>query len=157
MATSPSRTRLPRAELAEVIAATAAERAAAPNFPAKRISRIRAAGARLAASEFRPDDLRHGALLLERQATIDLEVPTASRIPGVSLFKRSAKLLMIWYLRFLAHQISAFGQATARFGVTVANRIEGVEADLADLTERVARLEAGNQNMSEADSLRSEQ
>lgn len=157
MATSPSRTRLPRAELAEVIAATAAERAASPGFPVTRIGRIRAAAARLAAGEFRPDDLRHGALLLERQATIDLEVPTASRVPGVSLLKRSAKLLMIWYLRFLTHQISAFGQATARFGVTVANRIEGVEADLAELTERVAKLEAGSRHAGETGSVRSEE
>lgn len=142
MANSSSPSGPPRAELATEIAAAAARREAAPDFPTARITRIRAAAARLAASEFRPDDLRHGALLLERQATIDLQVPTASRIPGVSLFKRSLKQLMIWYLRFLAHQISAFGQATARFGVTVANRIEGVEADLAELTSRVAKLEA---------------
>lgn len=142
MASSSSLSGHPRAELAMEIAAATARREAAPDFPTARITRIRAAAARLAAGEFRPDDLRHGALLLERQATIDLQVPTASRVPGVSLFKRTLKLLMIWYLRFLAHQISAFGQATARFGITVANRIEGVEADLAELTSRVARLEA---------------
>lgn len=142
MAISSSPSGLPRADLVTEIAAGAARRESDPDFPTARISRIRAAAARLAASEFRPDDLRHGALMLERQANIDLQVPTASRIPGVSLFKRSLKKLMIWYLRFLAHQISAFGQATARFGVTVANRIEGAETDLADLTARVARLEA---------------
>lgn len=142
MAISSSPSGLPRAELVREIVADAARRESDPDFPSARISRIRAAAARLAASEFRPDDLRHGALLLERQANIDLQVPTASRVPGVSLFKRSLKKLMIWYLRFLAHQISAFGQATARFGITVANRIEGAEADLADLTARVARLEA---------------
>jgi hypothetical protein len=132
---------LPRAALADDIAEAAAARAADPDFPVATIGRIRAAGARLAASEFRPDDLRHAALLLERQATLDLEVPTASRVPGVALVKRSLKKLMIWYLRFLGHQISAFGQATARFGVTVANRVDGVEAELAELRERVTRLE----------------
>ena len=132
---------LPRAALAAEIAEAAAARAAEPEFPTAAIGRIRTAAGRLGASEFRPDDLRHAALLLERQATIDLQVPTASRVPGVSLVKRSLKQLMIWYLRYLGHQISAFGQATARFGVTVANRVDELEAEVADLRERVARLE----------------
>jgi hypothetical protein len=132
---------LPRAALADEIAEAARARTDDPAFPASRIDRIRAAASRLAASEFRPDDLRHGALLLERQATIDLQVPTASRVPGVSLVKRVLKALMIWYLRFLGHQLTAFGQATARFGVTVANRVDALDAEVADLRERVARLE----------------
>lgn len=142
MATDSLSPVLPRAALADEIAAAAAQRAATADFPAARVQRIRAAAGRLAASEFRPDDLRHGALLLERQATIDLQVPTASRVPGVSLVKRVLKALMIWYLRFLGHQISAFGQATARFGVTVANRVDGLDADVADLRARVEALES---------------
>jgi len=137
-----SRDELPRSALADEIVEAARRREAEPGFPAAQLTRIRAAASRLAASEFRPDDLRHAALLLERQATIDLQVPTASRVPGVSLLKRSLKKLMIWYLRYLGHQISAFGQATARFGVTVANRMDAVEADVATLDDRVARLEA---------------
>ena len=133
---------LPRRALADEVAAAAAAREAEDGFPADRLARIRAAAARLAASEFRPDDLRHAALLLERQATVDLEVPTASRVPGVALVKAALKRAMIWYLRFLGHQITAFGHATARFGVTVANRVDAVEADVADLEARVARLEA---------------
>ena len=134
---------LPRADLAQEIADAARARSEDdPDFPTRRVERIRAAAARLAASEFRPDDLRHGALLLERQATIDLQVPTASRVPGVSLVKRVLKQLMIWYLRFLGHQISAFGQATARFGVTVANRVDTLDAEVADLKGRVDALEA---------------
>ena len=133
---------LPRAALANEIVASARARADDDGFPSEKVQRIRAAAGRLAASEFRPDDLRHAALLLERQATIDLQVPTASRVPGVSLVKRTLKQLMIWYLRFLGHQITAFGQATARFGVTVANRVDGLEAEVADLRDRVARLEA---------------
>jgi hypothetical protein len=132
---------LPRAALAEEIAEAAEARRAADGFPTAKVDRIRAAAARLAASEFRPDDLRHGALLLERQATIDLQVPTASRVPGVRQIKRVLKALMIWYLRFLGHQISAFGQATARFGVTVANRVDALDAEVADLRRRVEELE----------------
>jgi len=141
VAPNPTSPVLPRASLAEEIAAAAAARAESADFPATKVQRFRAAASRLAASEFRPDDLRHGALLLERSATIDLQVPTASRVPGVSLFKRALKKLMIWYLRFLGHQISAFGQATARFGVTVANRVDALDADVAELRDRVEALE----------------
>ena len=141
MATESTPLVLPRADLAAEIAAEAAARSAEPDFPTATISRIRSAAGRLAASEFRPDDLRHAALLLERQADLDLQVPTASRVPGVSLVKRTLKKLMIWYLRYLGHQITSFGRATARFGVTVANRVDELEAEVADLRERVARLE----------------
>ncbi|HVM10397.1 MAG TPA: hypothetical protein VM345_18200 [Acidimicrobiales bacterium] len=132
---------VPRAELAGEIARAAQERAAAPDFPAARIARIRNAAAKLGATTVEPGDIRHAALLLERQANVDLQVPTASRVPGVSLVKRVLKKLMIWYLRFLAAQVTAFGQATARFGVTVASRIDELEAEVADLRDRVARLE----------------
>jgi hypothetical protein len=132
---------VPRAELAGEIARAAHERAAAPDFPAARIARIRNAAAKLGATTVEPGDIRHAALLLERQANVDLQVPTASRVPGVSLVKRVLKKLMIWYLRFLAAQVSAFGQATARFGVTVASRIDELEAEVAELRDRVARLE----------------
>ncbi len=141
MATEPRTPVLPRAALVDEIVRAADARSAEADFPSSTVQRIRAAAARLAASEFRPDDLRHGALLLERQATIDLQVPTASRVPGVSLVKRVLKKLMIWYLRFLGHQISAFGQATARFGVTVANRVDALDGDVQELRDRVEALE----------------
>ena len=133
---------LPRPELDREIAAAAAARADAASFPAERLARIRAAAGRMAARQFRPDDLAYAALLLERQASVDVEVPTASRLPGLSLLKRLIKKLMVWYLRFLAAQVTAFGQATARFGVAVARRVDGLEADVDQLRERVARLEA---------------
>ena len=59
-----------------------------------------------------------------------------------SFYLVSTVLMLVWYLRYLGHQISSFGQATARFGVTVANRVDELEAEVADLRERVARLEA---------------
>ena len=132
---------LPRAALTAEIAEAAATRERAPAFPAARIARIRNAASKLAATKVEPGDIRHAALLLERQANVDLDVPTASRVPGVALVKQVLKKLMIWYLRFLAAQVSAFGQATARLGVTVASRIDELEAEVDELRGRVARLE----------------
>lgn len=150
MAPSSSASALPRADLVAEIRDAVAGRERDADFPADRIARIRAAAARLAASDYRPDDLRHAALLLERQATLDLHVPTASQVPGVALVKQVLKKLMIWYLRFLGHQISAFGQATARFGVTVSNRVESIESDVAELERRVAALEASREGTGRA-------
>jgi hypothetical protein len=132
---------LPRAALTDDIERQAADRASRPDFPGAQLARIRNAAAKLGASTVGPGDLRHASLLIERQANIDLEVPTASRVPGVHVAKRMLKKLMIWYLRFLAAQVSALGHATARFGVTVASRIDELEAEVEDLRARVARLE----------------
>jgi hypothetical protein len=132
---------LPRQWLADEVARAAAARETEPGFPTDRIGRIRAIAARLGATDVDPADLRHAALLLERQATVDLEVPTASQAPGVALVKRAVKALVVWYLRFLGAQITAFGQATARFGVMVASRVDDLDARVTDLDERVRKLE----------------
>jgi hypothetical protein len=132
---------VPRAELAEEIARAARTREAQPDFPAGRIARIRGLASRLGATDAEPGDLRHAAVLLERQATIDLQVPTASQVPGVRIVKRAIKALVVWYLRFLGAQITAFGQATARFGVMVASRVDDLDARVGALEERLDRLE----------------
>lgn len=136
-----SATSFPRAALAEEIAAAADEREGDPSFPSARIAKIRSLASRLGAAKVDPGDIRHAALLLERHAVIDLQVPTASGVPGVHLVKRVVKQLMIWYLRFLAAQVTALGHATARFGVTVASRVDSMEAEIEELRARVARLE----------------
>ena len=132
---------LPRADVRLAIAESAAALEQSPTFPREVVERARAAARRLAATEIGPDDIRHAAVVLEAQASIDLQVPTRSRVPGVSLVKRVLKKLMVWYLRFLATQITALGQATARLGVTIANRIDGLEAEVHSLEERVVALE----------------
>ena len=133
---------LPRADVVTAVEEAAAARSREPGFPAEAVARIRSAAAQMAAVYAPAGDLRAGALLLERQAVVDLDVPTAARVPGVGLVKRVLKALMVWYLRFLGHQITAFGQATARFGISVANRVDGLEAEIGVLRERVDRLEA---------------
>ena len=82
--------------------------------------------------------------MLESQATLDLEVPTASNLPGVAAVKRTVKRLMIWYLRYLAAQITSLGQATSRLGLAVAGRVDRLDADVVELRARVAALESRN-------------
>lgn len=138
-----------RAATAAVVAeVTSAARAleSAPGFPRSFVERVRAATGWLGAE--RVDDLRHAILLLQRQAASDLEPPMAARGWPRRVLKIGVRRLVGWYLRFLGQRIGALGQATARLGLAVAERVErlGAEqaaarAELDALRARMARLE----------------
>jgi hypothetical protein len=139
--------------LTDELSAEAAGLAAGPGFPAAYLARVRTAAARLSVTEGGRDDVRSAALLLEQQAVIDAEVPVASRTRPQRLLKLVIRKLIGWYVRFLGHQVSLLGQAAARFGLVVADRLDQFEAEhgaeraaltaeIAALAARVAELEA---------------
>jgi len=139
--------------LAEELSAEAARLAAGPGFPAAYLARARTAAARMSVTEGGGDDVRSAALLLEQQAVIDTNVPVASRTPPQRLVKAVIRKMIGWYLRFLGHQVSLLGQAAARFGLVVADRLDRLEAEqgvervaltaeIDALKARVAELEA---------------
>jgi hypothetical protein len=141
--------------LAGEVIAEAERLAASPDFPADYLARVRTAAARLAVSEGDRDDVRSAALLLEQQAVIEVEVPVASRTLPQRLVKQVVRKLVGWYVRFLGHQVGILGQATARFALVVAERLDRLEAaqaaaaaaqaaEIAALEARVAELEARN-------------
>ena len=141
------------ATLADEVRAEAERLAADPGFPAAYLSRVRTATARLAVTEGGRDDVRSAALLLEQQAVIDVEVPVASRTLPQRLVKQTVRKLIGWYVRFLGHQVGILGQATGRFALVVAERLDRMEAaqsaekaamaaQIAALEARVAELEA---------------
>lgn len=138
--------------VAEEVQAEAERLAAEPGFPTAYLAHVRAAAARLAVTQGVQDDVRSAALLLEQQAVIDVEVPVASRTLPQRLVKQVVRKLVGWYVRFLGHQVGILGQATARFALVVAERLDRVEAAqtaaaeaqaarLAALESRVAELE----------------
>jgi hypothetical protein len=138
--------------VAEEVQAEAERLAAEPGFPADYLARVRTAAARLAVTEGVKDDVRSAALLLEQQAVIDVEAPVASRTLPQRLVKQVVRKLVGWYVRFLGHQVGIFGQATARFALVVAERLDRMEAaqsaerdamaaEIAALKARVADLE----------------
>jgi hypothetical protein len=132
--------------LADEVRAEAARVAAEPGFPAAYLARVRAAAARLAVTEGDRDDVRRAALLLEQQAVIDVEAPVASRSLPQRLVKQVVRKFIGWYVRFLGHQVGILGQAAARLGLVVAERLDRMEADQeadrAAMTGRIAALEA---------------
>ena len=139
--------------MAEEVRAEAERLAAEPGFPSGYLARVRSAADRLAVTEGVQEDVRSAALLLEQQAVIDVEAPVASRTLPQRLVKQVVRKLVGWYLRFLGHQVGILGQATARFALVVAERLDRLEAsqtaeraamaaEIAALQARVAELEA---------------
>jgi hypothetical protein len=142
-----------RATLADEVQAEANRLAGQPDFPAAYLARVRVATARLAFVEGDRDDVRSAALLLEQQAVIDVEAPVASRTLPQRLVKQLVLKLVGWYVRFVGHQVGILGQAAARLGLAVAERLDRMEAEsgaervamaarIAALEARVAELEA---------------
>ena len=141
------------AGVAAEVAASAHAAEAEPGFPRPYVERVRAATGWLGVADPAPDDVRHAALLLHRQAAVGLEPPMAARDPLRRAVKQLVRRLVGWYVRFLAAQVGALGQASARLGLAVATRTERLQAaqaadraalqgELEVLRERVARLEA---------------
>lgn len=131
---------------ADEVRAEAERLAASAGFPAAFVSRVRAAAGRLAVTEGGGDDVRSAALLLEQQAVIDIEAPVVSRTLPQRLVKQMVRKLVGWYVRFLGHQVGILGQATGRFALVVAERLDRLEAaqsaERAALSDRIVALEA---------------
>jgi hypothetical protein len=139
--------------LADEVQAEANRLAARSDFPAAYLAQVRVATARLGVVQSERDDVRAAALLLEQQAVIDLEPPVAGRALPQRLVKLLVLKLVGWYVRFVGHQVGILGQAAARLGLAVAERVDRMEAEsgaervamaarIAALEARVAELEA---------------
>jgi hypothetical protein len=114
------------------------------------LAQVREATSHLAVRDLDGDDASAAIGAVEELADIDLDVPTASRIPAARLLKRMLKRMVGWYLGYFARQIEALGQAIANLGAILLDRTEKLDqansslrADLARLAERVDRLERG--------------
>jgi hypothetical protein len=118
------------------IEAAAAGAESAPGAPTGYLARVRSAAARFTVGQPGAADVRHAALLLEHHAAIDVDVPTGSRAAPAGLVKKAVKKLTLWYFRYVGHQVSLQGQATARLANAMAARIEELEARVADLEAR---------------------
>src|SRR5579871_1681259 len=106
------------------------------------LDRIRAATARLGATDIDPDDPRAALALLESQVEVDVDVPTASRMVGVAFVKRAIKRLVGWYLRYIGHQVTLAGQAMVRLGTTLVDRTESLERSVAANSRAIEELDA---------------
>ena len=112
------------------------------------IEEVRRAAGRLAVREAGPQAARDALADVEDLSDIDIEVPTDSPDVVARYLKRLVKRLLRWYVRYIAAQVTALGQALTRLGSELVDRIDGLEAStnkldarLEDLAARVERLE----------------
>jgi hypothetical protein len=124
-----------------------AERSLETGFPGY-LDLVRSSARRRALADPEGTDLAAALVAVDELSLIDLDVPTASRIPLARYVKQAVKSLIAWYLGYFGRQITALGQSVAHLGTILVgradrleNRVEAAESTLAELAGRVERLE----------------
>ena len=84
--------------------------------------------ARFAPAIVASDDLDALLEQADRGAFVDVDVPTGSRLPAVSIVKRVLRKLMAWYLRYIAQQVSVFASSTVGALRLLGRRVAALEA-----------------------------
>ena len=112
------------------------------------IEKVRQTTKRLSAREPAPEDLSGAVQAVRDVATFDVEVPVASRRRELELVKTGVKRLSVWYMRYLAEQLNAFGKSVSDLGDALAKRTDslasasdGLAVRLGAVEERLKRLE----------------
>ncbi len=75
-------------------------------------------------------DFKEAFWIADRVAYIDIDVPTASKKPGVSLVKRILRLMIAWYLNYVAQQFNNFTSNLMRLITIIDQRIVTLEEKL---------------------------
>ena len=85
-------------------------------------------------------DFKEAFWTADRVAYMDIDVPTASKKPGVSLLKRAIRMTIAWYLNYLAQQFNNFTSNLMRLLSIIDRRIEELEKTAALLNFRELEL-----------------
>ena len=104
------------------------------------LNRVRIAAARLGVTGQGPDLVKDALRDLEDTVQIDVEPPTYASQPGVRAVKSFVKRSIQWYVRYIAVQVNALGQAMVTFGSVVADRLDELEASNRGLQHKVDEL-----------------
>lgn len=105
-----------------------AARRAAGDFPPGMERDLDLIFARFAPATTSGDDLDALLEQADRGAFVDVDVPTASRMPAVGIVKKVLRKLMAWYLRYVAQQVSVFAGATVGALKLLGRRVAALEA-----------------------------
>ena len=113
------------------------------------LARVRAEAAQLGVRGQGPDLVRDAVRDVEDLVQIDVDPPTYASQPGGQTVKNAIKRSVQWYIRYVATQISALGEALVTFGTAVAERLDELEGSnrrlhtkVDELTERIEALES---------------
>ena len=104
------------------------------------LDRVRTSAARLGVRGQDPDLVRDALRNLEDTVQIDVEPPTYASQLGGRAIKNVVKRSVQWYIRYIAVQVNALGQAMVTFGSGVADRLDELEASNRGLQHKVDEL-----------------
>ena len=104
------------------------------------LARVRASAAKLGVRGVGPDLVRETLSDVEDLIHVDVDVPTYASQRAGKAVKTVVKRSIEWYIRYIAAQINALGQAVVGFGTAVADRLDELESSRRSLEERVDEL-----------------
>lgn len=102
---------------------------------------VRRRAAELGLPPTREARARRTVELVAQAAPIDATPPIASARRIVQAAKRGVGTLVRFYALHLAGQVSTLGDSTALMGEALCDYVAGLEREVSELRERVARLE----------------
>jgi len=105
------------------------------------IEKVRQTTRRMSAREPAPDDLGGAVQAVRNVANFDVEVPVTSRRRELELVKTGVKRLSLFYMRYLAEQLNAFGKSVSDLGDALAKKTEALASVSDDLAVRVGAVE----------------
>ncbi len=105
------------------------------------IEKVRQTTTRLGAHETAPEDLGGAVQAVRNVATFDVEVPVRSRRRELELVKTGVKRLSVWYMRYLAEQLNAFGKSVSDLGDALVKRTDALTSASDDLAVRLGAVE----------------
>lgn len=120
-----------------------AARRAAGDFPPGLERDLDLVFARFAPSAASGDDLEGMLEAADRNAFIDLDVPTGSRLWPLVPVKRVLRKLMAWYLRYVTQQVSAFATSVVAALKVLSRRVDELETSIPGANPRVLDTVAG--------------
>lgn len=105
------------------------------------LDKVRRRAAALGVPATPRDRARSAVELTEASGAIDPNVPLLSNRPSGRMVKTAVATATRFYMLHLARQINEFAGSTAGMGQALVDYVAGLEAEVADLRERVRCLE----------------
>jgi hypothetical protein len=105
------------------------------------VEKVRQTTRRLSVREPATEDLGGAVQSVRDVASFDVEVPVASARREVQLVKTGMKRLSVWYMRYLAAQLNAFGSSVVNLGDALTKRTDALASASDDLSVRLGAVE----------------
>jgi len=122
--------------MGEVSNAYSALETIAPGY----LDQVRTSAEKLGVRGAGPDLVRDTLRDVEELIHVDVDVPTYASQRAGKAVKTVVKRSIEWYIRYIAAQINALGQAMVGFGSAVADRLDELESSKRSLEEKVSEL-----------------